>query len=51
MLAADEVFALSTVKEVAAVIAIGDAVFTPGPVTARLAEAFTALVAAETTSG
>ncbi len=45
---ADEVFVMSTVKEVTPVTAIGASTFTPGPVTARLASGFSALVKAET---
>ena len=47
VLGADELIALSTVKEVSPVIALGDATFAPGPVTARLAAAFRNLVEAE----
>ena len=41
---ADEVMAWSTIKEVASVTAVDDQAFLAGPVTARLAEAFAALV-------
>ena len=47
VLEADEVFALSTVKQVAPVVAIGSREFDPGPMTAALAEGFSALVATE----
>ncbi len=47
MLAADEVLALSTVKEVTSVVKVGDAEFAPGPVTAKLAAAFADLVRTE----
>ncbi|MDJ0959245.1 MAG: aminotransferase class IV [Acidimicrobiia bacterium] len=47
VLAADEVFVLSTVKEVMPVVAIGDQQFEPGRVTARLARGFRELVAEE----
>jgi branched-chain amino acid aminotransferase len=43
--AADEVMVLSTVKEVAPVVAIDDMTFEPGPVTADLARRFAALTA------
>ena len=46
-LAADEVFALSTVKEVMPVGRIGDRELKPGALTAKLASAFAAAVAAE----
>jgi branched-subunit amino acid aminotransferase/4-amino-4-deoxychorismate lyase len=46
---ADEVFALSTLKEVSPVDRVGSAPFTPGPVTAKLAAAYTARVELETT--
>ncbi|MCL1594185.1 MAG: aminotransferase class IV [Actinomycetia bacterium] len=45
---ADEVFVMSTVKEVTPVAAIGSATFAPGPVTERLASGFADLVRAET---
>ena len=44
--AADEVFVMSTLKEVTPVIAVGDHEFAPGPLTGRLAEAFSNRVAA-----
>ncbi len=47
LLAADEVVALSTVREVAPVVAVGDTAFAPGPVTAKLAAGFSDLVARE----
>lgn len=43
--AADEVFAMSTVKEVAAVVAVGTTEFSPGPRTRALAQRFAELVA------
>jgi branched-chain amino acid aminotransferase len=46
--AVDEVFVMSTVREIAPVVAVGDASFSAGPVTARLAAAFGEIVAAET---
>lgn len=42
--AADEVFAMSTVKEVVPVVGVGEAVFAPGPVTRELAQRFGELV-------
>ena len=48
VVAADEVCALSTVKEVTPVVAVGETPMAPGPITERLADAFGALVAAET---
>jgi branched-subunit amino acid aminotransferase/4-amino-4-deoxychorismate lyase len=45
VLGADEVFVLSTVKEVTPVAAVGTASFDPGPITRRLAAEFAALVA------
>lgn len=42
LLAADEVFALSTIKEVVSVGSVGPAEFAPGPVAGLLFEAFTA---------
>lgn len=47
LLHADEVFAMSTTKDLMAVGAVGDRAFEPGPVTQMLAEGFTRLVAAE----
>ena len=44
---ADEVFAVSTIRQVQAVVAVGDRTFEPGPVTAMLADAFTQLVGSE----
>jgi 4-amino-4-deoxychorismate lyase len=46
--AADEVMCLSTVKEVAPVVAVGPRAWPPGPVTAALREAFDGRVAQET---
>lgn len=48
VLGADEVFVMSTVRQVLPVTAVADATFPVGPVTRRLSEGFTALVAAET---
>jgi branched-subunit amino acid aminotransferase/4-amino-4-deoxychorismate lyase len=48
VLEADEVFALSTLKEVTPVDRVGDHPFAPGPVAARLAAAYRARVEAET---
>lgn len=42
--AADEVFAMSTVKEVVPVVGVGEAVFAPGPLTRQLAQRFGELV-------
>lgn len=50
MLGADEVFALSTVKEIMPIIAVGDRTWEAGPITARLARGFTALVSRELAS-
>jgi branched-subunit amino acid aminotransferase/4-amino-4-deoxychorismate lyase len=47
VLGADEVIALSTVKEIAAVRRVDDREFAEGPVTAQLAAGFSALVAEE----
>lgn len=47
LLTADEVFVLSTGREVCPVVAVGETSFVPGPVSARLQEGFTALVAEE----
>lgn len=47
VLAADEVLALSTIKEVRPVVALGEARFPAGPVTAKLTAAFRSRVAAE----
>ena len=44
--AAREVVALSTLKEVTPVVAVGESTFTPGASTGRLADAFSARVAA-----
>ncbi len=49
LLASDEVFILSTVREVAPVRRVGDVDFPTGPLTVRLKRAFSDLVAAETT--
>ncbi|MBT8164188.1 MAG: hypothetical protein HKO63_04770 [Acidimicrobiia bacterium] len=46
LLAADEVVALSTLKEVASVVAVGPTAFVPGQATGSLATAFSARVAA-----
>ena len=46
LLEADEVVALSTLKEVGPVVAVGSSSFTPGEGTRHLAEAFSARVAA-----
>ncbi len=48
LLAAEEVFVLSTVREVQPVGAVDDHVFVPGPLTERLATVFAELVATET---
>jgi branched-subunit amino acid aminotransferase/4-amino-4-deoxychorismate lyase len=48
LLAADEVFAMSTLKEVTPVVAVGDRTVGPGPVTARLRQRVAEAVA-ETT--
>lgn len=48
VLEADEVFALSTLKEVTAVDRVGTTTFETGPTTGKLAVAYTARVAAET---
>lgn len=47
LLGADEVFIMSTVREISHVVAVGEAVFEPGPVTTRLAAGFHALVERE----
>jgi branched-subunit amino acid aminotransferase/4-amino-4-deoxychorismate lyase len=44
VLEADEVFVMSTVKEVSPVVAIGDKRFEPGPVTREVHQRFRALV-------
>ncbi len=49
--AASEVMAWSTTKEVAAVGAVGDLVFEPGPVTAALADAYRERITAEVRAG
>ncbi|MBT8211949.1 MAG: aminotransferase class IV, partial [Acidimicrobiia bacterium] len=49
VLSADEVFVMSTVREVRPVIAVGDTSFDTGPVTEQLATGFRRLVVAETT--
>lgn len=51
VLDADEVLAMSTVKQVTPVIQVGDAPLAGGPITERLAGAFAAVVGAETGSG
>ena len=48
LLDADEVFSLSTVREVAPVVRVGDVEFGSGPVTASLLRGFLSLVADET---
>jgi branched-subunit amino acid aminotransferase/4-amino-4-deoxychorismate lyase len=47
MLDADEAFALSTVKEIAPIAAVGERTWEPGPVSRILADGYTALVVAE----
>jgi 4-amino-4-deoxychorismate lyase len=47
LLEADEVFVMSTVKEILPVTAVGDVAYTPGPVTQRLQKGFQALVEME----
>jgi len=47
LLAADEVFVLSTGREVTPAVGVDDTVFSAGPVTKQLAEGFTALVERE----
>jgi branched-chain amino acid aminotransferase len=47
LLGADEVFVMSTVKEVLSVTAVGQVSYPPGPVTHRLSKGFKELVAAE----
>ena len=47
MLAADEVLALSTVKEIMPITAVGDRTWEAGPITDRLAQGFSALVSRE----
>lgn len=41
---ASEVMAMSTIREVQAIVAVGEQTWEPGPVTARLADAFAAVV-------
>ncbi|MFQ5947276.1 MAG: aminotransferase class IV [Acidimicrobiia bacterium] len=48
LLTADEVLALSTVKEVTPVGAVGDTTFDPGPITAKLGGVFHDIVVEET---
>ncbi|MEN8041819.1 MAG: aminotransferase class IV, partial [Actinomycetota bacterium] len=48
LLRADEVFIMSTVREVMPVVAVADVEFAAGPVTSALKDAFTALVDEET---
>ncbi|MGI9665839.1 MAG: aminotransferase class IV, partial [Acidimicrobiia bacterium] len=48
LLEADEVFIMSTVREVLPVTAVGDTELEPGPVTARLRDGFGEIVRAET---
>ena len=47
LLGADEVFVMSTVREVLPVIAVGDATFAPGTITGALRDGFHRLVASE----
>lgn len=47
LLAADEVVAMSTLRQVRPVVAVGESILTTGPMAARLAAAFDSLVAAE----
>ena len=49
LLAADEVFVMSTVKEVTPVVAVGECSFTAGPVTRNLRAGFSDLVKSEST--
>ena len=44
---AEEVFVMSTLKEVSPVVAVGEEAFEPGPLTGKLQEAFRSRVAAE----
>ncbi len=48
LMGADEVFIMSTVREIMPVTAVADTAFDPGPVTLRLRNAFCELVRAET---
>lgn len=48
LMGADEVFVMSSVREILPVVAVGDTALVPGPVTARLREGFHRLVARET---
>jgi branched-subunit amino acid aminotransferase/4-amino-4-deoxychorismate lyase len=48
LMASDEVFIMSTVREVMPVTAVADVSFEPGPVTRRLVDAFDDLVSEET---
>jgi branched-subunit amino acid aminotransferase/4-amino-4-deoxychorismate lyase len=48
LLAADEVFVMSTVREILPAVAVGDRTLDPGPITAALRNGFHELVAAET---
>ena len=50
LLGADEVVALSTTKEVTSVVAVGSQTWTPGHRARALKEAFSDLVARETSS-
>ncbi|MFQ5554004.1 MAG: aminotransferase class IV [Acidimicrobiia bacterium] len=50
LLGAEEVFVMSTVREVAPVVAVGDVVFAAGPVTASLSSTFSGIVQASTLS-
>jgi len=47
LLRADEIFVLSTGREVAPAVGVDDTIFAPGPVSKRLADGFTALVERE----
>lgn len=49
LLAADEVFVMSTVREVLPAVAVGERMLEPGPITAVLRSGFHELVASETT--
>jgi branched-subunit amino acid aminotransferase/4-amino-4-deoxychorismate lyase len=50
LLAADEVFVMSTVRQVLPVVAVADTTFAVGPVVTALAAGFRDLVAGETGS-
>lgn len=47
VIAADEVFAMSTVKEIVSVVAIGESELSPGPLTGNIAGGYSRLVAEE----